>query len=111
MLDLTKPIRTLDGREVKQLTVFDGKSDSACVIYGVLDGVVTGWSINGEFSPDDYGQDARDLVNVPEEPIQLDVLGISIPVDKEILKSRLLRVVYHHCLETRMPTRVTLHFD
>lgn len=61
-LDLTKPVQTRDGREVKQVTVFD--CDEEFRVRGVVDGKLQSWTIDGTFHKDRHSPNC--LVNVPE---------------------------------------------
>lgn len=65
MLDLTKPIRTRGGLEVKMLTDFSSETSDKCPLRGVINGALISWHANGQFLG---GCDRHeyDLVNVPE---------------------------------------------
>ena len=68
MLDLTKPVQTRDGREVRVLCT-DTKGATYPVVGLVTDEdgdeEETSWTTGGDFNIDDSGDDT-DLINVPE---------------------------------------------
>lgn len=62
-LDLNKPVLTRNGRKVRQLTLFDSKSNYPIV--GVVDGNQYCWTRAGHIISDEF-DNPQDLVNVPE---------------------------------------------
>jgi len=53
-------VKTCDGREVKQVTVFD--VDSPYTVYGVLNGIVERWTQNGAYSS--VYQDSASIIDL-----------------------------------------------
>ena len=72
VLDLNKAVRTRDGQEVQQLTVFNNTT-MVYTLSGVVDGDILTWTKDGVFDARRRGESPLDLVNVTPSRIKQGV--------------------------------------